>query len=83
MLLTWCTATSVQLVKVRRLQRKLRSARRAAEVPRIQCGDHHGAELLFQIIIEREERAAVAIGTNLPFSEWGTIFPDPRPDSRH
>jgi DNA replication protein DnaC len=40
--------------------------------------DHRGAELLFQIITEREEKAAVAIGTNLPFSEWGTVFPDPR-----
>jgi DNA replication protein DnaC len=40
--------------------------------------DHRGAELLFQIITEREERAAIAIGTNLPFSEWGTVFPDPR-----
>ena len=35
-------------------------------------------ELLFQIITEREERASVAIATNLPFSEWGTVFPDPR-----
>jgi DNA replication protein DnaC len=34
--------------------------------------------LLFQIITEREERASVAIATNLPFSEWGTVFPDPR-----
>ena len=40
--------------------------------------DPHGAELLFQIITEREERASIAIGTNLPFSEWGTVFPDPR-----
>jgi DNA replication protein DnaC len=40
--------------------------------------DPRGAELLFQIITERDERASVAIGTNLPFSEWGTIFPDPR-----
>jgi DNA replication protein DnaC len=40
--------------------------------------DPRGAELLFQIITEREERASIAIGTNLPFSEWGTIFPDPR-----
>ncbi len=40
--------------------------------------DHRGAELLFQIITEREERAAIATGTNLPFSEWGTVFPDPR-----
>ena len=34
--------------------------------------------MLFQIITEREERASVAIATNLPFSEWGTVFPDPR-----
>jgi DNA replication protein DnaC len=40
--------------------------------------DPKGAELLFQIITEREERASIAIGTNLPFSEWGTVFPDPR-----
>jgi len=40
--------------------------------------DPRGAELLFQIIAEREERASVAIATNLPFSEWGTVFPDPR-----
>ena len=40
--------------------------------------DSRGAELLFQIITEREERASIAIGTNLPFSEWGTVFPDPR-----
>ena len=40
--------------------------------------DFRGAELLFQIITEREERASVAIATNLPFSEWGTVFPDPR-----
>jgi hypothetical protein len=35
-------------------------------------------QLLFQIITEQEERASIAIGTNLPFSEWGTVFPDPR-----
>jgi DNA replication protein DnaC len=40
--------------------------------------DPRGAELLFQIITEQEERASIAIGTNLPFSEWGTVFPDPR-----
>lgn len=40
--------------------------------------DARGAELLFQIITEREERASIAIGTNLPFSEWGAIFGDPR-----
>jgi len=40
--------------------------------------DSRGTELLFQIITEREERASIAIATNLPFSEWGTVFPDPR-----
>jgi DNA replication protein DnaC len=40
--------------------------------------DPRGAELLFQVITEREERASIGIGTNLPFSEWGTVFPDPR-----
>jgi DNA replication protein DnaC len=40
--------------------------------------DSRGAELLFQIITEREERASVAVGTNLPFSEWGSVVGDPR-----
>ena len=44
--------------------------------------DPRGAELLFQIITEREERASVAIATNLPFSEWGTVFPDPASSPR-
>src|SRR6478609_7375929 len=40
--------------------------------------DPRGAELLFQIITEREERASIALATNLPFSEWGAVVPDPR-----
>jgi len=40
--------------------------------------DPRGAELLFQIITEREECASIGIATNLPFSEWGTVFLDPR-----
>ena len=35
--------------------------------------DPRGAELLFQIITEREERASIAIGTNLPFSKAHTF----------
>ena len=50
----------------------------AARRARLRPVDPRGAELLFQIITEREERASIAIGTNLPFSEWGTVFPDPR-----
>ena len=34
------------------------------------------AELLFQIISGRAERAAVIVTTNLPFSEWTTMFPN-------
>jgi len=36
------------------------------------------AELLFQVISGRAERAAVIITTNLPFSEWTTMFPNAR-----
>src|ERR1035437_2324349 len=35
-------------------------------------------ELLFQIIAGRAERAAVIVTTNLPFSEWTTMFPNAR-----
>jgi DNA replication protein DnaC len=40
--------------------------------------DRRGAELLFQVITEREERAAIAVASNAPFSEWGRTFTDPR-----
>ena len=36
------------------------------------------AEMLFQVIAGRAERAAVIITTNLPFSEWTTMFPNAR-----
>jgi DNA replication protein DnaC len=37
-----------------------------------------GAELLFQVVADRAERAALIITTNLPFSEWTQVFPNPR-----
>lgn len=37
-----------------------------------------GGEFLFQVISERAERAAIVVTTNLPFSEWTTVFPNPR-----
>ena len=37
-----------------------------------------GAELLFQVIAERAEKAAVIITTNLPFSEWTQVFTNAR-----
>ncbi len=36
------------------------------------------SELLFQVISQRQERLPIIITTNLPFSEWTTIFPDQR-----
>jgi DNA replication protein DnaC len=40
--------------------------------------DTRGAELLFQILTEREERHSIALASNLPFSEWGNVIRDPR-----
>ncbi len=40
--------------------------------------DPRGAELLFQVLTEREERASIAVATNAPFSEWANTFTDPR-----
>ena len=37
-----------------------------------------GAELLFQIIADRTERAALILTTNLPFSEWTQVIPNAR-----
>ena len=40
--------------------------------------DRHGAELLFQILTDREEKKAVAIASNESFSGWSKTFTDPR-----
>ncbi len=37
-----------------------------------------GAEFLFQVIAERAKRATLIVTTNLPFSEWTQVFPNPR-----
>jgi len=37
-----------------------------------------GVEFLFQVIADRAERKALILTTNLPFSEWTTVFPNPR-----
>ncbi len=36
------------------------------------------AELLFQMIAERAQKAAVIVTTNLLFSEWTPVIPNPR-----
>jgi len=40
--------------------------------------DKAGAKLLFQIFTDREERRAIAIASNAPFSEWHRTFTDAR-----
>jgi DNA replication protein DnaC len=36
------------------------------------------AELVFQVISERNERGSMILTTNLPFGEWTKVFPDAR-----
>jgi DNA replication protein DnaC len=37
-----------------------------------------GAELLFQVLAERNESASIVLTTNLPFGEWTRVFTDAR-----
>lgn len=37
-----------------------------------------GTELLFQVVSDRAERAAIILTTNLPFSEWTQVFTNAR-----
>lgn len=40
--------------------------------------DRRGAELLFQVLTDREEKKSVAIASNEPFSGWTKTFTEPR-----
>ena len=40
--------------------------------------DRRGAELLFQVLTEREEKNSIAIASHEPFSGWTKSFTDPR-----
>ena len=40
--------------------------------------DRPGAELLFQVLTERDEKNSVAIASNDSFAGWGKTFTDPR-----
>nr|WP_229889634.1 ATP-binding protein [Streptomyces mirabilis] len=40
--------------------------------------DRRGAELLFQVLTEREEKNSMAIASNESFSAWTKTFTDPR-----
>jgi DNA replication protein DnaC len=40
--------------------------------------DRRGAELLFQVFTEREEKSSIAVASNAAFSQWAQAFADPR-----
>jgi DNA replication protein DnaC len=40
--------------------------------------DRRGAELLFEVLTEREEKASVGVASNEAFSSWTKTFTDPR-----
>jgi hypothetical protein len=45
---------------------------------RLGNGDRSPNRILFQVLTEREERSAIAIASNEPFSGWTKTFTDPR-----
>jgi DNA replication protein DnaC len=40
--------------------------------------NRRGAEMLFQVLTEREEKNSIAIASNESFSGWTITFTDPR-----
>lgn len=40
--------------------------------------DRRGAEMLFQLLTEREEKSRIAIASNEAFTGWSRTFTDPR-----
>ena len=44
----------------------------------VTCSCSRPNKLLFQVLTEREERSAIAIASNEPFSAWTKTFTDPR-----
>lgn len=65
------------------LQRKLRSLERYDVILIDELGyipfEREATDLLFQVIVisRRYERQSIAVTTNLAFTDWTTIFPDP------
>jgi hypothetical protein len=40
--------------------------------------DRRGAELFFEVLTEREQKASIAVASNEAFSMWSKTFTDPR-----
>jgi len=82
---TTAAALVNQLVEAQREQSLTRMLKRWASVELIVIDElgyvplaEVAAELLFQLIAERAEKAAVIVTTNLPFSEWPQVFTNAR-----
>jgi len=64
----------------RALQHRLRTYLRPALLAIDEVGylsyDAHAADLLFQVVSRRYEQKSLVITTNLPFKQWGTVFPN-------
>jgi DNA replication protein DnaC len=62
------------------LQQRLRTYMRPAPLAIDDVGylsyDAHAADPLFQVVSRRYEQKSLAITTNLPFKQWGTVFPN-------
>ena len=82
---TTAAALVNQLVKAQREQTLSRVLARWSRVELIVIDElgyvplaEVAAELLFQVVAERAEKAAVIVTTNLPFSEWPQVFTNAR-----
>jgi DNA replication protein DnaC len=82
---TTATALVNELVEAKRIHQLSRALGRWSRYERIVIDElgyvpwaELGAELLFQVIADRAEKAAVSVTTNLSFSEWPQVFPSAR-----
>jgi DNA replication protein DnaC len=82
-LFTTTAAMLMKLIESKKngtLERHLRSLDRIDvllidELGYIPC-EREASDLLFQVISQRYERRSIALTTNLPFEQWGEIFPE-------